>query len=170
MTILSAASFANECHRGQFRKYNGSPYILHPMRVAGRVTLRRNVSEQLVSAAWLHDVIEDCGVTENDLWARFGPKVTSRVMELTNPSKGSKLPRAERKRMDREHIAAASHGARVIKLLDRIDNLQEMQGCGDDFLALYRKESLLLLEALAGTDEELEDELGKLCAERKEST
>ena len=157
--ILKAARFAADCHAGQVRKYNGSPYILHPMRVAGRMAIHPLASEHAVAAAWLHDVIEDCGVTEAIIADHFGDDVASMAYQLTNPSIGLKLPRAERKRMDREHIAAAGLNARRIKLLDRIDNLREMSGCEDDFLTVYQRESQLLLDALRGTDTELEDEL-----------
>lgn len=163
--IIEAAQFAARAHAGQMRKYNGSPYITHPMRVAGRLCLLPCADEIEVAAAWLHDVIEDCGVKPIDFETELGLRgvsIASLVVELTNPSKGSTLPRKERKKMDREHIANASYAARVIKLIDRIDNLQEMTGCGDDFLAVYKNESALLLGALDGTDKELEAELAAL--------
>jgi (p)ppGpp synthase/HD superfamily hydrolase len=58
--IIKAADLANIAHEGQKRKYNGRPYIEHLMRVAGRVTLLSDSTEEEIAAAWLHDVIEDC--------------------------------------------------------------------------------------------------------------
>lgn len=146
--IIKAAQFANLAHQGQVRKYTGRPYITHPARVASRVCLIPYATEEVVAAGWLHDVLEDCSVTYADLHCDISPVVASLVKTLTNPSKGSKLPRAARKAMDREHLANVSPWAKVIKLIDRIDNLREMTQAPDDFKKLYAKESLLLAEAL----------------------
>ncbi len=154
-----ALLFAVEKHSGQLRKYNGLPYIMHPIRVAERVRLHfsgRPQAEDAVAAAYLHDVVEDSGVSVEEIVELFGPVVANFVRELSNPSKGSKLPRAERKKMDREHISKISSVAKVIKLFDRIDNLSEMEGSEDDFKFLYAEESLKLLEVLRGVNEVLE--------------
>lgn len=163
--ISQAEQFARKAHEGQVRQYNGAPYITHPERVANKVAAIDIAPAEAVAAAWLHDVVEDCGVTGDEIGQEFGAIVRDLVLELTNPSKARPdLNRAARKQMDREHIAKASHGARVIKLIDRIDNLNEMQGCGDDFLTLYKSESRLLLDVLRGTDAALESELEALLA------
>ena len=146
--ILRAARFAAECHRGQKRKYHGGPYIEHPMRVAGRMAMREGATEDAVAAAWLHDVIEDCGIDPPKLEYHFGEAVMVLVVGLTNPSCGSKAPRAERKRMDREHIAAECWEVKVIKLLDRIDNLSEMGEDDPKFRDLYNRETVLLADAI----------------------
>ena len=160
--ITEAREFATKAHEGQLRNYNGSPYILHPERVAKRFSRMAVATNSAIAAAWLHDVVEDCGVTGDEIGQRFGATVRDYVLELTNPSKGSPLNRAARKQIDREHIAGASKVAKTIKLIDRIDNLSEMQGCGDSFLAKYKEESRLLLDVLRGTDAELEAELESL--------
>jgi cobalamin biosynthesis protein CbiD len=78
------------------------------------------------------------------------------VYWLTNPSKGVKKPRAYRKQMDREHIAVAPHPAKIIKMFDRICNLNDLYECNDmDFLALYASESRLLWDVLKDADEKL---------------
>lgn len=162
--ILNAARFAAKLHEGQTRKYNGRPYIEHPNRIAGRVANRMDSSEEMVAAAFLHDTLEDCDVNAAQIATVCNFTVARIVSELTNPSKGSRAPRAERKQMDREHIAKASQEARVIKLLDRIDNLNEMVGCDPQFAVKYAEESRLLLKALRRTDESLEDELAQAIA------
>jgi hypothetical protein len=150
---LRAAIFATEAHNGQVRKYNGRPYITHPMRVA-HAALMLDCPLRVIAAAWLHDVVEDCPVTFQTIEEEFGTDVCELVRELTNPSKACPhLRRAERKAMDREHIAKASRWAKVLKLLDRTDNILEMDGCGDDFLALYAKESMQLVDAITDDDE-----------------
>jgi len=157
--ILLAAQFAAKAHKGQTRKYNGRPYISHPARVAGRVAVHPLATEDMVAAAFLHDVVEDTNATLFDDLACFAPKIKALIEELTNPSKGMKAPRQERKRIDREHIAGASREAKIIKLLDRIDNLAEMSVAPDDFKKMYADESRLLAEAIGDADLDLRDEL-----------
>jgi len=157
--ILKAATLAQQAHDGQRRKYNDRPYIVHPARVAGRVAVHPRATEAMVTAAFLHDVVEDTPHTLDDVSAEFGPEVARLVEELTNPSKGSKAPRRERKQQDREHLVRVSDEAKIIKLLDRIDNLQEMSGAPIDFKRTYCEESRLLADVIGDTDPELKAEL-----------
>ncbi len=60
--IASAEEWATELHEGQFRKYTSEPYIVHPRAVA-RLVADHGGSPDMVAAAWLHDVVEDCNVT-----------------------------------------------------------------------------------------------------------
>ncbi|SFH97985.1 HD domain-containing protein [Planctomicrobium piriforme] len=145
-------------HDGQVRKYTGRPYITHPMRVAGQVTLHKIATDELIAAAWLHDVVEDCNVSLGNIHDAFGPQVASAVGWLTNPSKGSHLPRAERKEWDRRHATEAPHYAQVMKLIDRLDNLWEIDPA-DKFATLYCKESSLLVDAIGYADTKLESEI-----------
>ncbi|MCE9548454.1 MAG: HD domain-containing protein [Planctomycetia bacterium] len=159
--IIEAAQFAAEAHRGQLRKYNGRPFIEHPGRVAARVTVSPIANEVTVSAAWLHDVVEDTEVTLDTISGTFGAKIANLVDELTNPSKQHpNLRRAERKAMDRTHIASASNEAKCIKLIDRSDNIRDMTGAEPTFLRLYIDESRLLLDAIGYvSDSQLIDQL-----------
>ncbi len=156
--IIDAARFAKQCHAGQVRKYSGRPYITHPIRVAGRVATHPLATEPLVAAAFLHDVVEDCDVPLSAIETRFGPTVVSYVDQLTNPTWEDGIPRSERKRRDRDRIATISNECKMVKLIDRIDNLHEID-LTSDFARLYANESLLLLEVLLGIDGELESEL-----------
>lgn len=149
-TVLFAERFAAVAHAGQVRKYTGRPYIEHPMRVA-HAAVMHEAPPWVVAAAWMHDVIEDCGRTADDvLAATQSPGALSLVVELTNPSK--KYPaasRADKKAMDRVHLAGVSYWAKVLKLLDRTDNINDMQACPDGkFIALYIAESRALAAVL----------------------
>jgi (p)ppGpp synthase/HD superfamily hydrolase len=148
--IIKAAEFAKHAHEGQVRKYTGRPYVEHPMRVAGEVSMIDGATEQMVAAAWMHDVIEDCAPElRGAMKLLFPQSVCNLVQELTNPSKDHpELKRAERKAMDRNHLASVSDEAKIIKLVDRIDNLREMTGAEPDFLLLYSRESRMLADAL----------------------
>ena len=135
--IIRAAQFAEQAHRGQCRKYSDAPYITHPGRVAARMSRHPAATECTVIAAWLHDVVEDCEVSAEDVAREFGQEVAGLVVELTNPSKGSKASRAERKAMDLAHLREVSVEARRLKLIDRTDNLREMSLAPGGFRRLY---------------------------------
>lgn len=145
--IIQAAQFAAKAHAGQVRKYTGRPYIEHPMRVAGRACLIPFFGPDQIAAAWMHDVLEDCPGVE--IPAIFPPWCYLTICELTNPSKRHpELNRSERKSMDRQHLAKVSRDAKIIKLIDRIDNLNEMSGADTGFIRLYCEESQSLAEVL----------------------
>jgi len=61
-----AYRYAEEAHKGQVRKYTGEPYINHPVAVA-RIVAGVTDDCEMICAALLHDVIEDCGKTWQDL-------------------------------------------------------------------------------------------------------
>lgn len=145
--LFDAIEWANECHYNQVRKYSGLPYIIHPMRVMGEVAFYTNNIDVLMAAV-LHDIIEDCGITYEQIKLFLGETTANLVQELTNPSKGSKEPREIRKAMDREHIKQASYWAKVIKAIDRTDNLRDMYSAPKDFLKKYCYESNLLVGVL----------------------
>lgn len=147
--ILAAADLSRRAHEGQVRKYTGRAYVEHPARVAGKVGLLPEVTEDMVAAAYLHDVLEDTQATAEDILKATNEQVLSLVKWLTNPSKGMKnLRREQRKALDREHLMGAPVEAKIIKLVDRIDNLLEVGAAPWDFRALYAHESLLLADAI----------------------
>lgn len=57
--IDKAIEFATRAHRGQFRKGTRRPYIVHPIEV-GDIVCSMTTDEEVISAAYLHDTIEDC--------------------------------------------------------------------------------------------------------------
>jgi (p)ppGpp synthase/HD superfamily hydrolase len=166
MDLTAAAeAIARRAHQGQQRDDSNDPYIVHPARVAARLARRFPDDAALTAAGWCHDVIEDCPqITRDDLRAAIGDDAFAIVGEVTNPSKQHPdLPRAERKAMDRAHIAVISRRARCLKLADRADNLRDGCACPDkEWLATYVRESRLLAEALRGTDPELEADLARI--------
>ena len=123
--VLSAAHFAAERHAGQKRKGAAAePYVNHLIEVAhlvSRATTEPDVN--VVIAAFLHDAIEDVGVTAAELKERFGADVAALVLEVTDDKS---LPKAERKRLQIEHGPKLSARAQTIKLADKISNLRSM--------------------------------------------
>lgn len=152
MSLLrTAIMWAYHLHANQRRKYTDRPYIEHPLRVMGRYACMNSADEYGMCAAILHDVMEDCGVHVITISNAISPTVAILVAELTNTSKATGLPRGARKKMDRERIGKCSQTAKIIKLIDRIDNLGELPPC--EFRDLYVAESELLLPYIADGDE-----------------
>lgn len=157
--ILRAAQVASQAHAGQTRKYNHRPYITHPARVAAATMLQPGVTAAMACAAWLHDVVEDCGITIDAIARDFGDDVARLVSDLTKVDSPA-ATRADRAAAARRRLASADPRAKVIKLIDRIDNLRELDAAPAEIRALYVEESQLLLEeALAGASPSLEAEL-----------
>jgi (p)ppGpp synthase/HD superfamily hydrolase len=147
--ILQAAKWAHEAHQDQVRKYNGRLFIEHPMRVAGWTSLMRDQQPEYVAAAWLHDVKEDQWKYWLKIEALIPGSVRIIVDQLTNPSKKHpELNRARRKAMDRKHLTECADCTKVIKMIDRYDNLCDVAEAEDDFKRVYAQESLLLVQAI----------------------
>jgi (p)ppGpp synthase/HD superfamily hydrolase len=102
----------------------------------------------MISAAYLHDVVEDTDVTISDIEDMFGIDVAVIVEGLTDISVPEDGNRSLRKALDREHSAHASYESQFVKLADMIDNASDIGERDPSFNAVYRKEMILLLEVL----------------------
>ncbi len=80
--VHRAFEFANNAHR-DVRRRSGEPYMLHPIAVAQIVVDNIGLGYKSISAALLHDVVEDTDYTVEDISAQFGPKIASLVDGLT---------------------------------------------------------------------------------------
>lgn len=148
-----AKEFATLAHEriNQRRKYTNEPYINHPAAVAEIVRSIPHTPEML-AAAWLHDTVEDCGVSLDEIHRVFGSEVAALVECLTDVSKRSDGNRAARRAIDRAHTANASPAAKTIKLADLIDNSRNIVALDPDFAKVYLHEKRLLLEDLKEGD------------------
>lgn len=130
--IREAAEFAAEAHKGTFRKGSKVPYIYHPMEVA-LIVAQMTSDEEVIAAAYLHDVLEDTEVTEGELEARFGLRVLQLVAaETENKTQSWK----ERKETTIRHLEAASREVRLLALADKLSNMRttarDYLVCGDE--------------------------------------
>jgi guanosine-3',5'-bis(diphosphate) 3'-pyrophosphohydrolase len=116
--VQRAYQFAQAAHAGQMRD-EGTPYIVHPIRVAVSLVDELDIcSPPMVSAALLHDVIEDSPATREQIARLFGQQVARIVWLLTkfdDVSLPAYLAAIE---------AAPETGAPIVKLCDRLDNLR----------------------------------------------
>jgi len=149
LQALTAYAYATAAHAavGQRRKYTDEPYIVHPARVAVTVS-KCGGTDDMISAAYLHDVVEDTGVSIEDIQDMFGPDVALIVDGLTDVSVPEDGNRAVRKAMDREHSAEATYEAQFVKCADIIDNAGDIGANDPSFNVLYRKEMAMLLDVM----------------------
>lgn len=152
----AAALFATGAHAAinQKRRYTGEDYINHPAAVAG-IVMTVPHTPAMLAAAWLHDVVEDTGVTITLVRDIFGDAVADLVEHLTDPSKPEDGNRAARRAIDRAHSAAASPQAKTIKLADIIDNTKTIAAHDPHFARVYIPEIELLLAVLTEGDSTL---------------
>lgn len=150
---IKAAMFAFESHVGQYRKFDFEPYICHPAEVACIVAQVTNDPETL-SAAWLHDVVEDCGVDIGLVGVMFGDTVKMYVDGLTNPSQMNpeikKLNRVQRKTHDRDHLINSAIGTKTVKLADILSNINSLVYNDPPFARVWVKEKEALMPYLEG--------------------
>jgi (p)ppGpp synthase/HD superfamily hydrolase len=151
--VERARVFATAAHAavGQMRKYTFEPYIVHPAEVAGIVATVPHTPEML-AAAWLHDTVEDTGVTIETIRAEFGEKVAELVGWLTDVSRPDHGNRAHRKALDRAHTAAAPAEAQTIKLADLIANTRSIMEHDEAFARTYLEEKRLMLAVMLHGD------------------
>jgi (p)ppGpp synthase/HD superfamily hydrolase len=125
--FLRAFSFAAEKHQGQVRKASTIPYIAHLMGVASLV-LEAGGDEDLVIAALLHDVVEDCGGAPmlKEVRRRFGTRVAHVVEGCTDADTYPKPPWRERKEKYIEHLRKADSGTRLVSAADKLNNVRSI--------------------------------------------
>jgi (p)ppGpp synthase/HD superfamily hydrolase len=160
--VERARVFATAAHAavGQVRKYTFEPYIVHPAEVA-MIVAEAGGSEAMVAAAWLHDTVEDTGVTNEVIRAEFGAEVAELVGWLTDVSRPEHGNRAHRKALDRAHSAMAPAEAQTVKLADLIANTRSIVEHDVAFAKTYLEEKRLLLEVMTKGDATLMAEARK---------
>jgi GTP pyrophosphokinase len=125
--IADAYNVAHAAHRGQTRK-SGEPFVYHPLATAD-VLAELRLDPTTIAAALLHDVLEDSGVTKEELSERFGEDVAEIVDGVTKLKRlpSGNLEEAQAESL-RKMIVAMSRDVRVIiiKLADRLHNMRTL--------------------------------------------
>jgi guanosine-3',5'-bis(diphosphate) 3'-pyrophosphohydrolase len=119
--LLDAVAFTARAHQGQLRKDGVTPYVSHPVRVCLILQHVFGISDpKVLTAAVLHDTIEDTTTDADDVIERFGPDVHRWVAALT---KDKRLPDDEREQAYATALVAGGWQVHVCKLADVYDNL-----------------------------------------------
>ena len=150
--VLSKAYyFAKEAHKGQ-KRASGEEYFTHPCAVA-EILIGLGMDYYTIAAAFLHDVIEDTPVTEEDIRREFGETVLTLVMGVT------KLDKIEFKSHEEEQaenfkkiFVSMAKDIRVIiiKLADRLHNMRSLNFLSQERQLRMAHETLEIYAPLAG--------------------
>ena len=161
--IREAYLFADRSHEGQLRK-SGEPYIAHPIEIALFLSDLR-MDEQAIAAALLHDVVEDCDVSLDELSIQFGPEISKLVDGVTkltqldsrihNPLRAingnARDPDNLYAESLRKMLVAMAEDIRVvlIKLADRLHNMKTLDALPPEKQRRIAQETLDIYSPLA---------------------
>jgi len=137
--IQRAIAFATKAHDGQLRKGTMRPYILHPLEV-GVIVARMTEDEEVISAAILHDTIEDCeGVTAQMIEQMFSKRVAELVQKESEDKSKTWM---ERKGATIQHLKVAEREVQMIGLADKLSNIRDIDRnypeCGEELWQRFR--------------------------------
>ena len=121
-----AIVFAVKAHHNTERRGKGFPYIIHPLE-AVEIVATMTTDQELLAAAALHDTIEDTDVTVEQIRAQFGDRIAELVhSESDQFTEGVSEEDSwhDRKQAAIDHLAAASHDAKMVALGDKLSNMR----------------------------------------------
>jgi guanosine-3',5'-bis(diphosphate) 3'-pyrophosphohydrolase len=149
-TLIAAYEFAELHHRPQKRS-SGEPYIVHPMNVAATL-IKLRMDCDSIAAGFLHDVIEDCDVTPEQVEEKFGKNIAEIVVGCTKISKIHFKSKEESQAENfRKMVVAMAKDIRVIivKLSDRMHNMRTLQYVSQEKQVKKAQETLDIYVPLA---------------------
>jgi (p)ppGpp synthase/HD superfamily hydrolase len=171
--ILKAMRFAAEKHIDQRRKDSkSSPYINHPIQVAETLWTIGGIRDTAVLvASILHDTIEDTDTKPEEIREAFGEEVLALVLEVTDDKS---LPKHVRKQTQVDTAPHKTRKARLLKLADKICNVQDILLTPPEDWSLERRQEYLLwtekvVAGLRGANTELEHRYDELLVSGKRS-
>ena len=150
-TLLKAYNFAKDAHEGQ-KRASGEPYFIHPCAVA-EILVDLGLDSATVTAALLHDIIEDTPVTPEGLQKEFGEEVATLVSGVTKLDKiVFKSHEEEEAENFRKIFLAMAKDIRVIiiKLADRLHNMRSLNFLSEERQKRMARETLEIFCPIAG--------------------
>ncbi len=121
--ILNAKKFAREKHKNQTKRDGSTSLIDHLEGVVFRLKNLGIIDTDVISAAWLHDILEKTDVTLDEIIQRFGRETSTMVLSL---SKNHNLSRKERENQYIKQLRGATIEAKIIKLCDISSNIKDL--------------------------------------------
>ena len=149
--IRKAFDVAVDAHKDQRRK-SGEAYIFHPIAVAKIVARDIGLGATSIAAALMHDVVEDTDITVQDIEKMFNPKIAQLVEGLTKIAKVKTDQEISVQAENfRKMLLTLNDDVRVIliKIADRLHNMQTMESMVDYKQAKIASETLYIYAPLA---------------------
>lgn len=143
MTIVEKAkTYAINCHESTAHLYDGRPYVTHLQMVVNTANkfihlIPPEHKENVVAACWVHDVIEDCRQTYNDMKGATNEQIAELAYAVTNEKGRTRKERANDKYYDG---IRQTPFASFIKVCDRIANYEYSKKKGNAMAGVYEKE------------------------------
>ena len=163
--VYKALFFASRKHFGQLMKHpENTPYSVHFTGVALTAVKYASMDlgvdiELICQVALLHDVIEDCAVSYDELKKEFGKRVADGVLALSK-SKDKSIDKLKRMKDSIERIKKQPKEIALVKLSDRLFNIRDVvPSWNRDKVLLYKKEAQLICDELGYASELLRVDL-----------
>lgn len=123
-TLIAVESFVRDTHSKMTRSNGATSYLDHLQGVVNRLKNIGVSDEEVLAAAWLHDIIEDTNTTFDEIDQRFGSRIAVLVLSL---SKDKRLPKDQREKQYIKQLKDSPFEAKLIKLCDISSNLKDLK-------------------------------------------
>lgn len=156
--------FAVDAHEKTNHKYDGKPYYIHLEQVVSNAfqyihLVNKSDREDVINACWMHDTIEDCRLTYNDVKVIAGKEVANIVYAVTNEKGKNRKERANEKYYQG---IRNNTWATFVKLCDRLANVKYSKDNKNSMFDLYKKENEHFLLSLQPSDK-YKEMVSELC-------
>lgn len=167
--LLKVLNFAAQKHKNQTRKDGKIPYINHPIQVANILAQNGETDISLLSAALLHDTIEDTNTSEEEILENFGQEVLQIVLDCTDDKS---LSKQERKDKQVSSASSKCRPAKALKIADKICNVKDISSSPPKGWSIKRKEEYLdwsakVVNELSGTNTQLEEYFNEILSKSR---
>ena len=132
--VRQAEEFARQEH--YYLRYDIHPFVKHLEDVITVMRRFNQTDSNLLAAAWLHDIVEDTGVSIGIVRDKFGRQIAELVDALTDGKEGNRKQRKERP----YKLIPQVPGAIIVKLADRIANVEYCFNTKSPLLQMYKRE------------------------------
>ena len=120
--VADARNFAKKKHAGQLRKNGKTTTFSHLKDVVKNLKKMKVTNKDIISAAWLHDTIEDTDTDFDSIKDRFGKNVADIVVSVT---KDNRLPKKQREIKYLKDLKSSSTKAKLVKIADILANVND---------------------------------------------
>lgn len=170
--VHKVLNLATKLHESQTRKESGVPYIFHPISIANAIQKLGIIDEVLISAALLHDTVEDCNITleqleqelhDLDIAFQDVKFIIKLVGELTRDESSKETKEQYLKDFSKKSIKAL-----LIKVLDRLDNIEDFAAFNPGYAPKYARKGIAIFEAFTDRLDEFVSTFGQIAYDELE--